>query len=72
VQTPLSIEIVAGDVRLTISPVAGAISYKVFASDTPDGVFSDISSSGNFSPINVWTSPVGDTPRRFFKAYAIR
>ncbi|MDY0336631.1 MAG: endonuclease [Candidatus Cloacimonadaceae bacterium] len=72
VQTPLSIEIVAGDVRLTISPVAGAISYKVFASDTPDGEFSDISSSGNFSPINVWTSPIGDTPRRFFKAYAIR
>ncbi len=72
VQTTLSIEIVGTSVRLSISPVSGAISYRIYASDTPDGDYADISSSGSFTQPTLWVSPLGDIPKRFYKAYAIR
>lgn len=70
VQTTLAIEIIAADVRLTVTPVSGAASYKIYASAEPDGIYSDVSGSGSFAA-NVWTAPVGDLPRRFYKAFAI-
>ncbi|MDD4100504.1 MAG: endonuclease [Candidatus Cloacimonetes bacterium] len=72
VQTTLSIEVAGTSVRLSISPVTGATSYQIFASDTPDGDYTDISSSGNFTQPTLWVSPLGDIPKRFYKAYAIR
>lgn len=71
VQTTLSIAINGSNVQLTITPVLGAASYTILASDSPDGVYSDVTGSGTFSPANVWTAPLGDIPRRFYKAYAI-
>jgi len=36
------------NIQITWDEVAGANSYKVFASDTPDGTFEDVTSSGSF------------------------
>ena len=69
--TTLSIEIVGTNVRLNLSPVAGATSYRIFAADTPGGVYTDVTSSGSFPETTVWISPVGELPRRFYKAFGV-
>ena len=71
-QTELTIEIEGGNVYLSLSPVTGALSYMIYASEEPNGIYSDITSTGNFAEPNVWISPLGDIPKRFYKAYAIR
>lgn len=71
VQTTLSIEIVGTNARLNLSPVAGATLYRIFAADTPGGVYTDVTSSGNFSETTVWIGPVGELPRRFYKAFGV-
>lgn len=71
IATTLSIAVNNTQVQITLTPIIGATQYKIYASATPDGVFSDVSTSGSFSAVNVWTTPVADLPRRFFKAYAL-
>ena len=44
----VTIEINGTEVQLSWDEVSGANSYKIFASDTPNGTFSDITSQGTF------------------------
>ncbi len=70
VPTTLSISIVDGSVQLSITPVATALRYIIYASDNPYTGFIDISAEGSFAGLE-WTSAVADLPRRFYKACAV-
>ena len=61
-------------IRLTITPVTGAASYRIFASTNPYGVYSEVSGSGTFDPgsPNIWRLSATLNERRFFKVSAIR
>lgn len=60
------------EISLQISPVAGALSYKIYAASEPEGEYTEITAQGVFSSSFTWTCPIGDLPRRFFKVLAIR
>jgi hypothetical protein len=67
----LIIEQIDGNIRLSWDSVLGATSYKVLASETPEGEQSDLSESGNFSQnMNriIWTIPASD--QGFFRVKA--
>lgn len=58
-----------GSVTLSWPAVAGATSYKVFASDDPYGMFTDISIDGTFSATS-WSQTSGDV-RKFYYIKAV-
>lgn len=60
------------NISLLITPVSGAISYKIYAADEPGGVYTEITAQGIFSTNHTWLCPVGELPRRFYKVMAIR
>lgn len=63
------------NLKLTITPVPGAVSYRVFGSTDPYGQYTDIGSAGVFDPAesNVWRIPQDyfTEPRHFFKVSAV-
>jgi len=71
VATTLTLEIIDSAVVLNLTPVAGATAYQILAAENPDGTFSEVTSEGNFTGTTIWTSPVADIPRRFYKAFAL-
>jgi endonuclease I len=60
-------------VRLDIPAVPGATAYRVFASPEPYGEYTEITSAGEFDPIqnNIWRIDPALADRRFFFATAI-
>ncbi|MCD4818343.1 MAG: hypothetical protein K8S23_06595 [Candidatus Cloacimonetes bacterium] len=58
------IEIIGSEVQLSWDEVAGANSYKIFASDDPNGDFTDATASGTFDN-NRWTA-IATEERRFY------
>lgn len=66
--TGVQISFVGNSLNLQWNSVAVAQSYKVFASDSPNGVFTDITDMGNLElsePI-IWTVPLTATLPKFF------
>ncbi len=68
--TTALISIQGDNVVLGITALPGALSYKVYASDSPYGTYSDVSSQGSFNG-TIWTCPVGELPRRFYRVYGV-
>jgi hypothetical protein len=60
----VALQIVNGEIQLSWDEVTGANSYKVFASDEPYGIFTDVSNNGTFDN-NRWTATVTEE-RRFY------
>lgn len=60
-------------IKLNITPVTGAVSYRVFASPSPYGTFTEISTAGTFDPvsINIWRIEATLADMRFFRVSAI-
>jgi endonuclease I len=60
-------------VKLTVTPVPGAASYHVFASEDPYGTYAEVSDSGVFDPVypNIWRISHDPYDRRFFKVSAV-
>ena len=58
------IEILGGDVQISWDLVTGANSYKIYASDDPEGLFINVSNSGTFTD-NRWEAPVTES-RKFY------
>lgn len=60
-------------IKLNITPVTGAVIYRVFASSDPYGTFTEISTAGTFDPvsINIWRIEAALADRRFFRVSAI-
>ncbi|MBN1327022.1 MAG: FG-GAP repeat protein [Candidatus Cloacimonetes bacterium] len=61
-------------VDIFFDSVSGATGYKIYASDSVEGPYSDISGTGSFSQIGEqmqWSSPQLDN-RRFFKVIALQ
>lgn len=69
-----SIALDGGLVRLTVVPVSGAVSYRIFASGDPYGTYTEISGSGEFDPgqPNIWRIDPLLSARKFFRVSAIR
>jgi hypothetical protein len=59
----------AGDVNIVWDEVSNATSYKVFASDDPNGTFADVSSEGTFTGTS-WTG-TGTGTKRFYYVVAV-
>ena len=60
-------------VALVITPVPGAVTYRVFAASDPYGTFTETTGSGAFDPVlnNVWRIDPALAGRRFFQVAAI-
>ncbi len=69
IPTTMLLEISEGIVHLYITPIDGIDSYQILASDDPEGEF--FPADGSFVSDTLWTCPLGDEPRRFFKVYGI-
>lgn len=77
VESTATITLDGANIRITITPVAGAVSYIVYGSSDPYGTYLDISNAGTFGTEpenNVWTVPQSYFPenRYFFKVSAVR
>ncbi|MBW6513348.1 MAG: endonuclease [Candidatus Syntrophosphaera sp.] len=61
-------------IRLTLTPLSGAVAYHVFAADEPWGGYIEVSAEGLFDPaqINVWRIVAAFAERRFFRVSAVR
>ncbi len=66
--TTASISIENSSVRLEITAIPGLSAYRIYASDTPDGAYSDVSAEGTFDDTG-WNCTVGDHPKRFYRVY---
>jgi len=55
IDTPqnVAIQIIGTEVHITWDEVAGANSYKVFAADSPDGTFIDVTGEGSFEEVRI-------------------
>ena len=61
-------------VDIYFEAVLGATGYKIYGSDTPTGIFSDITSTGSFSQVGQqihWSAPTSENSY-FFKITAVR
>jgi len=68
----VTIEVMGSDIQINWDDVTGASSYKIFAADTPDGPFVDVTGEGTFSPSRTtqsWTAPV-DGSKKFYYVVA--
>lgn len=73
VENTASIALEGSLIRLTLTPVAEAAAYRIFASDDPYGEFVDLSAVGAFDLIspNIWRCSATLAERRFFRVAAI-
>ena len=78
-EVPLNvvIELIGSNVQISWDKVAGANSYKIFAADTPDGTFTDVTSEGTFGePVRLtrnrqyWFYDWGNLLKQFYKVTA--
>jgi len=58
----VDIQVAGNEVNISWDEVPGANSYKIFAADSPDGTFEDVTSSGTFSRCNLDANR--DTPTK--------
>lgn len=76
VEGTATIALDGANIRITITPVAGAVSYIVYGSSEPYDTYLDISSTGNFGATpqnNIWLIPAEYflMNRHFFKVSAV-
>ncbi len=73
VETTASIALEWPYIRLTITPVGGNPSYRIFAATEPGGTFSEVSTDGVFDPLepNLWRIGAALAPRLFFRVSAV-
>jgi hypothetical protein len=68
--TTASISIENSSVRLEITSLPRVSAYRIYASDTPDGTYIDVSAEGNFDGTG-WSCSVGEHSRRFYRVYGV-
>ena len=66
----VKISISGSDVHLSWNKVKDALGYKIYASDTPNGTFSDISSIGTFQD-TTWFGNIPNNVMKFYKVKSI-
>lgn len=76
VEGTATIALDGGNLRITITPVPGAVSYVVYGSPEPYGTYMNLSGQGTFGPdpeTNVWWIPAAYfiENRHFFKVSAV-
>jgi hypothetical protein len=64
------LELVENQIKLSWESVAGAVSYKIFAADSPEGPFTDVSQLGSFARNTA--IPSGNEWDRSAKVNAVR
>ncbi len=74
VESPLTVEAIDNYIVLNITTVSAATSYKVFAGDSPEGPFTEVTSSGSFTmgiPTRWSFGPITERAK-FYEAVGIR
>jgi len=69
IDTPqtVTIQIVGNNIQINWDSVTGANSYKIFASDSPDGIFVDVTNSGSFGRSEFTTRRHSESNRKIIK-----